>query len=96
MKPFYLILSCFCMTLQISCATLYQPDIIAKDGNIYTIGLYTGSSGYSLYQDNFEAKAHKICGKKNYDVLESAPWPSTLEAEQVDDNYTYWVIRCKK
>jgi hypothetical protein len=75
----------------LSCVSLYTPEIYEKDGLI-TLGLYTGSHGSSFYAENFHKAAKSRC--KKYSVLEITDFPSTLEAEEIRDNWFYWVIKC--
>jgi hypothetical protein len=79
--------------MAISCVTMFSPDVIRIDDGIVTLGLYTGSHGESFYKDNFEKAIKKIC-KKKYVVVEITDWPSTLEAEEIEENYSYWVVQC--
>ncbi len=68
---------------------IYNLDFIVINNNddnmIYTIGAVN-----RIYK-----KASKICNG-HYKVIEKTKWPYTLEAEQIDQNTDYLVVRCEK
>lgn len=80
----------------LGCASMYQPDVVNTQDDLITLGLYTGKRGSSLYFDHFDQKSKKICKSGEYELVKESKWPDTLEAEEVKENYHYWVIRCKK
>ena len=84
------------LLLTTSCATTVfnSPDIVDKSEGKYTLRMYTGTHGESLYKDNFSDVAEDICkGADSYDILEQSFNPSTLSTHK--KGHYYWVIKCK-
>lgn len=81
--------------LFVGCASIYSPDVWDSETNskVHTLRLYTGSRGSSLYQDNFEKKADKIC-PFGYKVLDKTYTPNTIHKKLHDGTHFTWVIEC--
>jgi hypothetical protein len=56
----------------------------------------TGSHGESIYKDEFDAQAKKVC-RGSYSIIEQSHKPQVFECAHkvMDPNKYYWVVQCK-
>jgi len=81
------------MALLPGCMTASE---MRNNGRVHTISFYTGRFGQQWYDSSFEREAVKICGGKDYKVLEKSAQPSTLADTPgvLDSDRFFWVIEC--